>query len=419
MVVCSTAFITLGRSQLKALGGGSLPIAVMPHPFGVRTRAQVRELAETFVDEIVRLAIGGADKTAQASKAGAAKTAGAATLALPNDLIAFNEECERRRWSDGLPLVPPTVSRVEQMLAGSKRARHEVVARVAPGFGEASVERIAINAVMAGCRPEYLPVLIAAVEAVAEQAFNIQGIQATTNSAAPWIIVNGPLAATLGLNSGLNCLGQGTRANATLGRALRLILQNIGGALPGEMDRATHGQPGKYSFCCAENEVASPWTPLHVERGFTADENVVTVVGAAGTLNLNSHSKEAADLLRVIATSMTYPTSNDFHFAGEPWLILSPEHAEVLARGGYDKAKLKEEIWALSKMPASHFARKDYDRAEHTRSTELGGFSPETLVPISPSPRDIGIIVAGGPGTHSVYVPTFGQTRAVSRRITP
>ena len=418
-MVCSTAFITLGRSQLKALGGGSLPIAVMPHPFGVRTRAQVRELAGTLVDEIVRLATGGADQTVQAAKAGAAKTAGAATRALPNDLIAFNEECERRRWSDGLPLIPPTVERVEQMLGGTARARHSVVARVAPGFGEASVERIAINAVMAGCRPEYLPVLIAAVEAVAEQPFNIQGIQATTNSAAPWIIVNGPQATTLGFNAGLNCLGQGTRANATLGRALRLILQNIGGALPGEMDRATHGQPGKYSFCCAENEAASPWTPLHVERGFAADENVVTVVGAAGTLNLNSHSKEAADLLRVIATSMTYPTSNDFHFAGEPWLILSPEHAEVLARGGYDKAKLKEEIWALSKMPAARFARKDYDRAEHTRSAELGGFSPETLVPISPSPRDIGIIVAGGPGTHSVYVPTFGQTRAVSRRIAP
>ena len=416
-MVCSTAFITLGRSQLRALGAGSLPIAVMPHPFGVRTRVQVRELAETLVAEIVRLATGGIDKTAQAVNAGSAKITTAAILAMPNDLIAFNEECERRRWSDGLPLIPPTESRVEQMLTGTQRARHAVVARVAPGFGEATVERIAINAVMAGCRAEYLPVLMAAVEAVADPQFNIQGIQATTNSAAPWIIVNGPLATQLGFNAGLNCLGQGTRANATLGRALRLVLQNIGGALPGEMDRATHGQPGKYSFCCAENEAASPWTPLHAERGFANDENVVTVVGAAGTLNLNSHSKDAADLLRVIAASMSYPTSNDVHFAGEPWLILSPEHADVFARGGYDKVTLKEAIWAQSKMPASSFARKDYDRAEHTRSSELGGFAQDTLVPISPSPRDIGIIVAGGPGTHSVYVPTFGQTRAVSRRI--
>ena len=139
---------------------------------------------------------------------------------------------------------------------------------------------------MAGCRPAYLPVLIAAVEAVADQRLNIQGIQATTNSAAPWIIVNGPLAAMLGINAGLNCLGQGHRANATLGRALRLILQNIGGALPGEMDRATHGQPGKYTFCCAENEAANPWTPLHVERGFAAGDSVVTVVGIAGSVEV-------------------------------------------------------------------------------------------------------------------------------------
>jgi len=344
---------------------------------------------------------------------------GAEGASYESALDRFNEQMLADLCGDGLPLLPPTAERVNWILRGSALPRAHVLGKFPPRGGIVSVEACAVALAMAGGRPENLPVLIAAVEAVAEQSFNIQGIQATTNSAAPWIIVNGPLAVTLGLNAGLNCLGQGTRANDTLGRALRLILQNIGGALPGEMDRATHGQPGKYSFCCAENEAANPWAPLHVERGFAADENVVTVVGAAGTLNLNSHSKEAADLLRVIATSMTYPTSNDFHFAGEPWLILSPEHAEVLARGGYDKAKLKEEIWALSKMPAARFARKDYDRAEHTRSTELGGFSPETLVPISPSPRDIGIIVAGGPGTHSVYVPTFGQTRAVSRRITP
>ena len=220
MVVCSTAFVTLGRSQLKALGCADLPIAVMPHPFGVRTRAQVRELAESFVDEVARLAVGAGEKTAQPDQGGADKPAAAAAISMADDLIAFNEECERRHWSDGLPLVPPTPGRVEQMLAGTRRARDEVVAHVAPGFGAASVERIAINAVMAGCRPAYLPVLIAAVEAVADARFNLQGIQATTNPVTPWLIVNGPLAATLGVNAGINCLGQGVRANATLGRAL-------------------------------------------------------------------------------------------------------------------------------------------------------------------------------------------------------
>jgi hypothetical protein len=185
------------------------------------------------------------------------------------------------------------------------------------------------------------------------------------------------------------------------------------------MDRATHGQPGKYTFCCAENEAANPWQPLHVERGFNADEYVVTVVGAAGTLNMNTHSKDAADLLRTIALSLVYPTSNDYHFAGAPWVILSPEHAEVLQRGGLSKDDVKHGIWEQSKMEAGRFARKDFDRAKHTREKELGEFSAETRVPIAPAPADIGIIVAGGPGTHSVYVPTFGQTRAVSRKVKP
>ena len=174
---------------------------------------------------------------------------------------------------------------------------------------------------------------------------------------------------------------------------------------------------GKYTFCCAENAAANPWEPLHVERGFDANDSVVTVVGAAGTLNMNTHSKEAPDLACTMGKSIRYPTGNDYHFAGEPWVILSPEHAEVFKRAGLSKDDVKRELWEQSKMPAGWFARKDYDRANHSRGAELGAFTPETLVPISPSPREFGILVAGGPGTHSVYVPTFGQTRAVSRKI--
>src|SRR6185369_1408079 len=189
LVVCSTAFTTLGRSQLKALGCADLPIAVMPHPFGVRTRAEVRALAETLVDEVARLALGGRDKTAGKTDARSKSDTRAATITVPDDFNTFNDECEQRGWSDGLPLVPPTIVRVDAMLAATKRDRNEIVAHIAPGFGAATVERIAINAVMAGCRPEYLPVLLAVVEAVADEKFNLQGIQATTNSAAPWMIV--------------------------------------------------------------------------------------------------------------------------------------------------------------------------------------------------------------------------------------
>jgi hypothetical protein len=341
----------------------------------------------------------------------------AARFEAPDDLDAINKLYRERRWSDGLPVVPPTVERVERMLRHTHRAAEEVVARVAPGFGAATVERIAINAVLAGCDPEYLPLVIAATEAAAAPEFNLQGIQATTNPVAIWLIVNGPVARRLAVNGSFNCLGQGAWANATIGRALRLILQNVGGALPGEMDRATHGQPGKYTFCCAENEEANPWEPLHVERGYTADRSTVTVVGAEGTMNMNTHTKEAGELVRVIAETMIHPPSNEYTHGGEPWLMIGPEHAEILKRGGLDKAEFKRRLWEQSKMPARRMSAKDLQRARDSRTEELGEIGQDTLLPISSRPEDIMVVVAGGPGTHSVFVPCFGNSRAVTREV--
>jgi hypothetical protein len=341
----------------------------------------------------------------------------AAMVECTDDLDAINRLYRERRWSDGLPIVPPTAARVERMLAQVRRGRHDVVARVAPAYGAATVERIAINAVMAGCDAECLPVLIAATEAVADPAFNLQAIQATTNPVAVWLVINGPLAATLGVNAGFNCIGQGAWANATLGRAMRLILQNIGGALPGEMDRATHGQPGKFTFCCAENEQNHPWQPLHVERGFAAGDSTVTVVGAEGTMNMNTHAKGADELARVIAETMIHPPSNEYVHGGEPWLILGSEHAEIFRSEGWDKARVKRELWQRSKMALGQLSAKEIDRVCASRTAELGELAPDTLLPISPRAEDIQLIIAGGPGTHSVYVPCFGNSRAISRKI--
>ncbi len=341
----------------------------------------------------------------------------AATFEALDDLDAINRLYRERRWSDGLPIVPPTQARVERMLAGTKRKPDEVIATLPPGFGEATVERIAINAVMAGCDPEYLPVLIGATDAVAQAQFNIQGIEATTNPAAVWLVLNGPIVQQLGINATFNCLGQGTWANATLGRAMRLILQNIGGALPGDMDRATQGQPAKYTFCCGENEAQSPWEPLHVERGFARDASTVTVVPAEGTLNMNTHSKDAGELLRVIAESMVHPTSNEYCHGGEPWIVFAPEHADILKAGGLSKRDVKQRLWELTKMPARHLSVKEVLRAQASRSDEYGDITPDTMLAISRSPDDIWFIVAGGPGTHSVYVPCFGNSRAVTREI--
>jgi hypothetical protein len=296
-------------------------------------------------------------------------------------------------------------------------APEDVVAVIAPGFGAATVQRIAINAVMAGCAPALLPLLIAAVEAIAVPEFNLQGIQATTNPVTPFVVVNGPIVQALGLNATFNCLGQGNAANATLGRALRLVMQNVGSALPGDMDRATQGQPGKFSFCCAENEAENPWTPLHVERGLPVGSSAVTVVGAAGTLNMNTHAKDAHDVLRVIADTLAHPTSNDYWIGGEPWIVLSPEHAHILAREGYSKDDARRALWEQSKMRAGRMAHKDFARTQTGRTAELGPINEDTLLPISPSPDLIVLVVAGAPGTHSVYVPTFGDTRAVTRQV--
>jgi hypothetical protein len=338
-------------------------------------------------------------------------------IEVADDLDAINRFYRSNRWGDGLPVVPPTVERVERMLAHTDRPREEVVALLAPNFGAATVERIAINAVLAGCDPETMPVLIAATEALAAPEFNLQAVQTTTNPVAVWVVINGPVAAQLEFNAAGNCLGEGAWTNATVGRAVRLLLRNVGGALPGEMDAATQGQPGRYTFCCAENEAQSPWEALHVERGFAVGDSTVTVVAAEGTMNMNTHSKSADELLRAIAETMVHPPSNEYHHGGEPWLMLGPEHADILHRGGYTKAGTKERLWELTRMPASRLTARDFARTQALRREELGEIVPETLLSIAPQSGDICIIVAGGPGTHSTYVPSFGISLATTRLI--
>ncbi len=414
LTICSTAFEGLGRAQAKALGFAELPIAVIPHPFGIRSRDEIHQLAAQCVTEVAKL-LCQTGKTVSTLRQPI--SVGAALLEAPDTLEEINRLFMNNRWSDGLPIIPPTPERVDAMLQGTDRHRHDIISKVAPAFRAATVEYIAINAVMAGCYPEYLPVLIAATEAVSTPHFNLNGIQATTNPAAVWLIVNGPIADTLKINSQGNCLGPGHWANATLGRALRLILQNIGGGLPGDMDKATHGQPGKYTFCCAENEAASPWEALHVERGFQKNDSTVTVVGPLGTWNMNTHAKDANDLIRVIGDTMAFPASSDYVHGGAPWLILSPEHAHLFNREGLSKQNVKERLWEASKLKTSRLAAKDLGRVQNGRREELGILSPDTLLPITVKPEDINILVAGGDGTHSVYLPVSGNSYSASVKI--
>ena len=392
-------------------------MALIPHPFGTRSRVELKDIAAKCADDIARL-------LCEAALIGATKVAAVAPVAprarlieAPADLEELNKLYIKRRWGDGLIIAPPTREAVERMLRHTNRKPDDVVATIAPGMGAATVEYIAIQGVMAGCYPEYLPVLIAAAEAVGASQFHLQAIQATTNPSAVWLLVNGPIAKWLEVNSGAGCLGPGTWANATLGRALRLMLLNIGGALPGDIDKATQGQPAKYTFCCAENEEGNPWQPLHVERGFSADANTVTTIGALGTWSMNMTAKGAEEVLAMIADTMQYPASSDYMYGGAPFIILSPQHAQLFHRAGWSKYDVKRRLWEQSKIRASRSKGSEFERMATGRRAELGEIGPDTMVPISEKPEDISIVVAGGAGSHSVFVPVSAHTRSVTREI--
>src|SRR5688572_14221939 len=271
------------------------------------------------------------------------------------ELARLEDEHEaffERGWTDGLPVVPPTPARVLRMLEGTSRPADEVVAVVGPDFADCTVEKAAVNAVLAGCRPEYFPVVLAAVEAACTDEFNMHGLLCTTWFTGPVVIVNGPIATEIGMNSGVNALGQGNRANATIGRALQLIVRNVGGGRPGEIDRATLGGPGKFTFCFAEDEANSPWEPLSVERGIPEGTSAVTLFAGSGPYGFaDQKSREPESLSR----SMAWALEGVFHpklaLFSDAVLVVSPEHARVFREAGWSKAQLRARLLELLTKP--------------------------------------------------------------------
>ena len=257
------------------------------------------------------------------------------------------EACYERGWSDGLPLVPPTPQRVLRMLAGTTRSADELIGLIPPDLAPCTVEKVAINAVMAGCKPEYLPLVLAAVEAALIEEFGMHGVLCTTMFAGPVVVINGPRGRAVGVNSGVNALGQGHRANATIGRALQLVIRNVGGGRPGEIDRSTLGTPGKYTFCFAENE-DSVWAPLSVERGFAPGASTVTLFAGEGVQGIvDQKSRTPESLVRSFAASLRTVDNAKLAMAGDALLVVSPEHSRVFIDAGWSKARLREELEKL------------------------------------------------------------------------
>lgn len=320
------------------------------------------------------------------------------TIAPADDVAEFMFD---QGFSDGLPLVPPTPERVLRMLSGTQRDPQEVIALMPPNMGEATIEKIAINAVMAGCRPDYLPVVLAAIEAICTDAFNIHGVMATTMGASPVLVVNGPIRERIGMNMGLMALGSGNRANATIGRAVRLAVRNIGGSRPGGTDRSTLGSPMKFTMCFAEWEERSLWAPLHVERGFAKDESVVTVFAmTSGPVQIVDQESRAPDeLAGSLGLGLEGMFQPKYHnMPVDSLLVVCPEHVDTLMRDGlYEKDRLRDRIQAVTTRPLRAMLADDTSGAGMTREA-AAGLSPEQLdrpVPKFASPDNIHLVVAG------------------------
>jgi hypothetical protein len=417
VTICTEAFIGLAREESKNLGMPNLPLAIIKHPIGGESLAVIRRRAEDALAQVVRGLTGD-----QATRpAGAAATAGAQV----NERFTFADEDEAlesfhaRRLTDGLPFVLPTPERLQAMIAGSGRRAGEVIAIVPPRWAEATVENIAINAVMAGCRPQYMPVLIAALQAAADPAFGLYSVQATTHPCAVMMLVSGPIVDELGLNFRHGAFGPGFRANASIGRAMRLVLVNVGGGIPGEGDQATHGSPAKFSYCVAENEAATPWEPFRVTRGFARGDSTVTVFSGEGPHNINDHVCTSAETtLTVVADTMTTIGHNNAGsvIRGDVLVAFGPEHAHTIASGGMSKADVQKFLYERARNKVGLLKLRAMYKAENWPDW-VDQDDDEALCPIVGKPEDIHIVVTGGPGKHSAFVPTFGTSKSVTRKI--
>ena len=309
--------------------------------------------------------------------------------------------------TDGLPVVPPTRERVEHMLAGTGRARDELLGKMPPNYGRLTVEKAAINAVLAGCRPDYLPVVIAAAECACDPAFNLHGVATSTHFAAPLIVVNGPIRSRIGLNSAFGVFGPGYRANATIGRALRLLMINVGGARPGEISMSTLGHPGRYTYCIGEHEEVSSWEPLHVERGHAPGASAVTVFPGEGPFIINDHlSREPAQLVASLGWSAAGVWNHkSFPLYGHTLWVIGPEHARTIGESGWSKRDVKRHLFETVRRRAREL-EPGPDGAESGRLKGAGASDPDALIPKFPSVEEIMVVVAGGTaGRFSAVVP--------------
>ena len=411
-------FLVLAKTESLTRGLSSLPLVELPHPVGSVSLDILRSLAESNIDSIVSILTAGEfcsdDPLIDVDESGDECTV---TVEVPRDPGLMFQYFINRGWSDGLPMLAPTQPAIDAMISASGLEKEEVLGVIPPLNGMATVERVAANAVMAGCLPDYFPLVAAALRGVLQPGFNLDGVQTTTGNVAPLVIINGPCRNRLQINYSSNVLGQGWRANSTIGRALRLVLSNIGGAAPGIYDKATLGQPAKYTFCIAENEEENPWEPLHVERGLSRDKDVVSVFGCTGVNSaVDMASQTAKGLLKTFALTMIGGFTSGVT-STETMLIICPEHAAILAAGGYSKVAIRQELFVAARVPQEKISDENLELLAKRRPIWFQGNGSKEIGVVD-RPEDIWIVVAGGKGAKSAYIPgrtgTHLQTTALA-----
>jgi len=409
VTVFSTAFAAAARKQAAGRGMADLPLARIPHPMHTAARNVVVERADAVVDIVAeRLTIHSHDV---AEAKAAERPDGAADTDDQEMLFA-------RGWTDGLPVVVPTAEKVDAMVAASGRQAAERIGPIPPRWRCATVEKVAVNAVLAGCRPEYFPVVLAAIDALLDEDCQLYGIQTATNTTAPLLVVNGPIIEKLDINARGNVFGQGARANATIGRAVQLVLRNIGGEIAGETDMATHGHAGKFTACIAEAEADSPWPPFHVDRGFAAEHSTVTVIGASAPQNIFTYGCETGqDILQHFIGATLGLGHNNIIFPTGPLFVVSPEHAATFARDGIGKKDIQNTIFERARIPLARFPARSVRGLQHRRARWFAQVGDGDHIGIADRPEDIHIVVAGGAGIHSLFVPTAFSYAPVVRPI--
>ena len=304
-------------------------------------------------------------------------------------------------FTDGLPVVPPTPERVMRMLSGTQRDPQEVLGAMPPNMGEVTIEKVAINAVLAGAKPEYMPVIATVAEAILSEAYNIHGVMATTMGAAPVVVVNGPIREKIGMNMKLGALGQGNRANATIGRAVRLLIRNVGGARPGGTERSTLGSPLKFTMCFAEWEERSMWEPLHVERGFNESDSVVSVftMSSGPTLIVDQDSRTAPQLAGTMGPSLEAIFNPKAHLATDTLLVVCPEHIDTFKADNpnFSKADLRARIQEVTARPLRDLVADEISGTgiKPEMAAKMSEAQLDSLAPKFRGDDQINIVVAG------------------------